>query len=459
MSRNKTGKQTSSHSIFMQPASDSPKPKVVVAYTSYPWDHAISTLRIAGPLQQADMNLIHGNVAADIYPERVSLGDLVLVQREFPGYYDKYEQIVSIARAEGKPIIYEIDDLLLEIPDEHPDSAIHYYTRALFPMLEAILEADVVTGSNPELCEYLRSLNPNTWLLPNYLDDSLWSFKLPSRHSNKTGLVIGYMGSDTHLPDLEYVSPVLQSILDRFGESIGFKFWGGHPPDVIRSHPNVEWIPLELPNYAEFASFFSQQECDIFIAPLIDSHFNRCKSPIKFLEYSSQGVPGVYSRVVPFESVVKHGENGFLASDLDEWGKYLVRLIENPDLRHQIAINAQETVRREWLLSDHAHEWLEVYEKALSPSHVKRIKDLGNRDVMIRALKQVYAWQREQDPDVNPKLLEKEREIAWLRAELDNIYNSNSWSFMQKMLKTRRFFVPEGSQREQVLKAILRRIT
>lgn len=415
-------------------------------------------MRIVGPLQRAGLELIRGNVIEDIHPERVSLGEVVLIQREFPEHYQDYEQIVALARSEGKPIIFEIDDLLLDLPEEHPDRAIHNYTKALFPMLEAILEADAVTASNPELCEYLRSLNPNTWLLPNYLEDALWPLDASPENAGNPPIVVGYMGSNTHLPDLEQVSPVLLHLIERFGENIYLKFWGGQPPETIRINPRVEWIPLHMNDYAEFAAFFSHQQCDIFIAPLIDSQFNRCKSPIKFLEYSSRGIPGVYSRVAPFESVVQHGINGFLAATLDEWEENLVRLIEDPDLRSKLGMRALETVKREWLLSQHAHQWPEVYAQALSPSNIERSKKSKSTEVMIKALKQLYAWQREQYLELNPELIRKEQEIARLRAELDNIYKSNSWAFVQKMQLIRRFFVPEGSRREQALKSVLQKL-
>jgi len=43
----------------------------------------------------------------------------------------------------GKPLVYEIDDLLLELPDVHPDRAIDYYTPAILPILHAIASADL----------------------------------------------------------------------------------------------------------------------------------------------------------------------------------------------------------------------------------------------------------------------------------------------------------------------------
>ncbi len=103
------------------------------------------------------------------------------------------------------------------------------------------------------------------------------------------------------------------------------------------------------------------QRWDIFLAPLEDSLFNRCKSGLKFLEYSALGIPGVYSRLEPYAELVIHGENGFLAADLSEWGEFLRRLILDPELRLGIGKAAKETVANQWLLDTHAAQWQECY--------------------------------------------------------------------------------------------------
>ena len=104
-------------------------------------------------------------------------------------------------------------------------------------------------------------------------------------------------------------------------------------------------------------------DVDIFIAPLIDNLFNRCKSHIKFLEYTSLGVPGVYSRLEPYSDIVTDTENGLLATSLDEWYTQIVRLIDEPELGYKLANNAQNTIKEKWLMSKNAHLWMSTYEK------------------------------------------------------------------------------------------------
>ncbi|MBE0411812.1 MAG: hypothetical protein IBX69_18955, partial [Anaerolineales bacterium] len=78
------------------------------------------SLRITGPAEQAGLNLIKGNDGEDISPEAVLRGDLVVIQRDFPRHWKSFEEICRLARANQKPIIYDLDDLLLDLPEEHP---------------------------------------------------------------------------------------------------------------------------------------------------------------------------------------------------------------------------------------------------------------------------------------------------------------------------------------------------
>jgi processive 1,2-diacylglycerol beta-glucosyltransferase len=436
----------------------------VVGYSAYRWEHALTTLRIVHPLQQAGLQFIPGNLLSDINLDNVSLADVVVVQREFPDAYEIYEQIAARAHAEGKPLVYEIDDLLLEIPDEHPDRLLDYYTPSLFSILRAVVEADLVTTTTPALQSYLRPFNPNITLLPNTLDDSLWSIRPPrppvnsqSPKPNPTPVTIGYMGSDTHSPDLQTLLPAFLGLLRRYGQNISFRFWGGEPPAELRVHSNVEHIPLAIASYVDFAAFFSQVEADIFIAPLNDSLFNRCKSPLKYFEYSSQGFPGVYSRIFPYESVITHGKNGLLASTPEEWETCLAQLIDDPPLRYQLALEAQRDVQAHWLLSQHAYKWKEAYQKAAALATRPDQGDLdrqNTRQIFVRAASQVRGWHHKMYRQIilrDQQILDLQAQLVQKDREIQEIQGSTGWKLVQAAWRVRRVLIPPGSRRERLL--------
>lgn len=440
-------------------------------------------IRITGPAQLVGWPVIHGNEWENgnlhIWPERISASDAVIIQRDFPRHVDAYKEVIAEARAQDKVIVYEIDDLLSELPEVHPD--FHQYKKVRASILTAIIEADAVTCSTPAIAEYVRDFNPHVWVLPNYLNDNLWHLRTITRPTGGPAdkpLTIGYLGTHSHRPDLEMVIPTLVRILERYGDAIRLRLWGISPQSDLIGRNNVEWLSLGMVDYAQFASYFSKQECDIFIAPLLDNQFNRSKSSLKFLEYSVLGVAGVYSQIKPYESVVVQGVNGFLANTPDEWEVYLTRLIENPDLRYQMGLEAQATLKRDWLLSDQAPEWASTFEKLYTS-----IKEVQKSKTEGQIAKKYFQWQREDEAEIanlkakiadlktslvengqaiqelNETISEKDLLIHIYNEQIGAIHNSTGWKLLEALYKIRLILAPRGSRRERLLHLTLQSLS
>lgn len=327
---------------------------------------ALAYMRLIGPLRQSGINIINGIENNQININCVSEGDVVIIQREFPKQFENYEKIIELARKERKPVVFDLDDLLLYLPENQPVRQNTRFGPSLLPMFQALMEADLVSVSTPKLRNVLAQYNDNVVVLPNYFDDNLWRLTPPVlKNSSSEMLTIGFMGTETHKPDLEYIAPVLLDLIKRYPEKLRFHFWGVRPTAALESLPQVESTPWYSFVYKDFAELFQTQSADIFIAPLVDNLFNRCKSSLKFFEYSALGAPGVFSRLDPYEEVVTHGHDGLLASSLDEWESCLIQLVENDELRLQLATNAQATIRKKWLLSQNAFHWEEAFQSAI----------------------------------------------------------------------------------------------
>jgi len=345
----------------------SPLPiKNIVLYTNS-GDYSLAVLRVLGPARKLGVNVIRGVHNSQINVDAVRAGDVILVQRDFPLNLDAYEQVLALARSLGKPVIFDLDDLLFELPENHPDRLRFHFTDALLPMLQAVMEADLVTVATIPLREYLLPFNRNIAVIPNYLNDDLWQFNSPLMPVTGEGkIIIGYMGGHSHRPDLLLVLPALLNLEKKFPGKILYQFWGIEPPTELAPYSKVDWCPPGSLLYADFVAYFLTQTADIVIAPLGDNLFNSCKSSIKYLEYGAFGSPGVYSRVQPYSDIITDGEDGFLAATLAEWERYLSNLIESRDLRIRVALNAQRKIKENWLLSQNAHHQLQVYTDAVT---------------------------------------------------------------------------------------------
>jgi glycosyltransferase involved in cell wall biosynthesis len=318
-------------------------------------------MRLLGPsyLQDFEVNSIKND---DLISEKqISKFHLFIIDRDAPRNYHRFKEILKFAHKCEIPIVYDIDDYLLELPENHPDRKSFIYSSSLLPMFEALLLADYVTVSTKKLKETLSTFNPNIYILPNFLDDSLWPIHLPIQRKTTKPITIGYMGSESHKPDIEWITPVLEKINQTHLGEINFHFYGIKPPEQFLSLPNVNHSSIKTYNYKEFIKDFNLLDVDIFIAPLIDNSFNQCKSPIKFFEYSTMGVPGVFSFVEPYKNIVNDGENGLLAKSLDDWFQKLETLIQDPNLCYKLAKNAQKAVQSNWLMSENAQLWTETY--------------------------------------------------------------------------------------------------
>jgi glycosyltransferase involved in cell wall biosynthesis len=396
---------------------------------------AMGYLRIVSPYTKAGYEIIPGLQNNEILFEPIETSDIIVIQRNFPVRYADYEKIINRARKHNKPVIFDLDDLFFHLPEHHPDRKNHTFASSLVPMFQAVMDADLVTVTSPILKKALIKFNPNIKVLPNYLDDNIWHFQEPVIGNKKTDeIVIGYMGTKSHQTDLLFILSVLDELLSIHGNGIKFRFWGVKPPEKFLSNPQVEWLPFFSMEYKKFAEFFQTQNADIFISPLIDNEFNKCKSPIKFFEYTSLGVPGVFSAIAPYSEVINHGETGLLAYSLEEWKNNLVDLIENPTLRYELAQNAQKYVGDTWLLSKN----ITKIEKILNEIYSSTKND-NQYSVVTRSINsQIYQYIESLEKNLfdNGQLIDQLRlEVEQLKNEIKGYYLSKSWQYTRPFRK------------------------
>jgi Glycosyl transferases group 1 len=230
----------------------------------------------------------------------------------------------------------------------------------------------------------------------------------------------------------------------------------------------VEWTPVNIDHYANFIQLFARQKVDIWIAPLRDNLFNRCKSQIKFLEYSYHAIPGVYSRLETYTSVVEDGVNGFLAGSLDEWKARLDKLIESAELRQKLGRAAQKTVRERWMLEQHAQAWAQAYQQVRTLTSqpprqpddtVRLIMGIGQQvDEYQTRLESEYdrmvVTLAERDATIHQlgkQLVELDRKAVTASNQLQEIQASRSWQMIQRLQRLRLRLIPPGSRFERLL--------
>jgi hypothetical protein len=107
-------------------------------------DESLAHLRLIGPIRQAGLRIIDGILDDQIQVDCISKGDIVVIQRDFPKRYNDYRKIIQIAHKKGKPVVFDLDDLLFFLPENHPGRQMQYYATYLLPMYQAMTEANFI---------------------------------------------------------------------------------------------------------------------------------------------------------------------------------------------------------------------------------------------------------------------------------------------------------------------------
>lgn len=334
------------------------------SYNQYP--SALEQYRIYSPLKQAGIEIIPGIRENQLALEAIDQAPLALIQRDFSRHFQEYQQVLERAHAQAKPVVLDLDDHLLALPQDHPDRISGVFADRLPALLHALLNVDAITVTTPVLRQALLPYNSRIFVLPNYLDAELWQFHEPKAVEDGAPVRILFMGTPTHQPDLELIAKALVHTAQKYGERVVFIFFGARPPSILQGAANVTYLPLHTYNYRDFLQEYQKLQAEIAIAPLQDNLFNRSKSAIKYFEYAALGLPGVFSALPPYTEVVHDGQDGFLAADPEEWEHKLELLIESPELRLQLARQAKEQVRQNWLIQGHGEEWQSAYDQILA---------------------------------------------------------------------------------------------
>ncbi|MEW6677854.1 MAG: glycosyltransferase [Pseudomonadota bacterium] len=295
-----------------------------------------------------------GNWSAEVVPD----ADIHVVTRIFPGADTQH--VLEALFASGKPVVYETDDLLLDLPADNLHAREY---AAHVPHIEAAMgRASALVASTPALAARLKSYNPNVHLLPNLVDYSLFERRPPD---NGRQVNIGVVGTSARDGDFAILEEALKRICTEYGKRIRIKFVGALPASWS-GHPNAEAVPF-TPDYGGYAARMKGLDLDIGLAPLADNAFNACKSPIKWLEFSALGAAGVFSHVPAYKDVIEQGKTGLLVDNqTDKWVNAIKLLIDYPEYRLELALAAQLKVYKEHALQNQVRRVHETYDGLLA---------------------------------------------------------------------------------------------
>jgi glycosyltransferase involved in cell wall biosynthesis len=302
-----------------------------------------TSILIIKPLLQLSLS---GSIKLQIVLEsavkqnQIAWADLVMFCRNTePRYSRNLEQIRQI----GVPYIYDLDDNFFELSDSTELGAYHRQPDRIALLREYIKNASLVRVYSQPMLDYIIPINGNAIKAFGPID-----FRRIDTAAKKTGnsikLVFPTSSYQTDL--LSIILPAIDKILREYKGKVEAHFWGVKPMDLSSKNWHFHRFIMD---YDRFLRRFSRWHYDIGLAPIRDDLFHNSKTNNKFREYGACGIAGIYSDVEVYSTSVQHGSTGFLVPNhTDCWHEAIVQLIENPDLRQKITMQAQEYVRRNY---------------------------------------------------------------------------------------------------------------
>ena len=272
-------------------------------------------------------------------------------------YTDELNRLISTARAKGKPVFFDVDDLvfdtaythlILNTLDQdlrHPNVWDHWF--AYIGRIGASLSlCDAVITTNEYLAHLAHGFSKKpTYVIPNFLNveqlrysSDIIKSKRASSYGRDGSIHIGYFsGTPTHTKDFGVVADFLAQMMAN-NDRLILRVVGFMEIDVLRPFAGrVERFSLQ--------DFLNLQrlvaEVELNIVPLVDNVFSNCKSELKYFEAAIAGTVTIATPTFTYRKAITDGVNGYLARSF-EWDEKIEAALASIDKYEQCAERAFE---------------------------------------------------------------------------------------------------------------------
>lgn len=245
-------------------------------------------------------------------------------------------EFVLSLQAQGKKVVYEIDDAFDCLEPWHPQYASYGQPARQEAIRAMMAQADAVQVSTPWLADRYRTHAKKIEVIPNLIELASWP---RADRLRKDGLFKAlWAGSPSHSGDLDLLIPVMSKFLGAHKDA-RLVLFGQEIRDARLPSDQVEHVPWC--EFEEYPFKLSEIDADAALAPLADVPFNHGKSNLRILQYWATGYPVVASKVGPYAEapcVVQ-------CSDPEEWLASLETLYQDKGFGRAMADEGFEAVK------------------------------------------------------------------------------------------------------------------
>lgn len=260
-------------------------------------------------------------------------------------YSDRLAGLVTRARNLGRLVIFDVDDLVVDINRAHllaysldqdldEDGTWDLWFGYIGRVSAMMHLCDRVIATNEYLASRITECsNKSVSILPNFINKEqlncsnlLLEAKKSNLFSRDDHIHVGYFsGSPSHNKDFEIAAPAISRIMATDKRVhlniVGFLDIRG---DISQFGDRIHRYPLQ--DYLGLQRLIATTE--INIAPLQDNLFTNCKSELKYFEAAVVGTNTIASPTFAFSGSIADGSNGWLSAN-HEWEEKLSLAIDS----------------------------------------------------------------------------------------------------------------------------------
>jgi glycosyltransferase involved in cell wall biosynthesis len=348
--------------------------------------------------------------------------DIVAFHRNIGNDFELGNNLIKELNALGVVTVCDIDDYWLPTK-EHPIHSVIKLHNIDKKIIENLKVAKYVTTTTILYADVIRKFNKNVFVFPNAINPNDPQFKEPTLPSDKVR--VGWLGGSSHLHDLMLLDKSFAS-LSKYRSKLQFVLCGFDTRGIVteinaetneQKKRNIKpeetvWATYEQIftqnysiidlDYKNFLLKFAQEtyegeenqsylrvwtkpvtsyaknysKFDISLAPIKNHVFNLMKSQLKVIEAGFYKKAIIASNLGPYTIDLKHAinKNGFGSGNallVDEnnnkydWGKYIEKLMKNPNLITDLGESLYETVKDKYSLITVTNNRAEFYKSII----------------------------------------------------------------------------------------------
>jgi hypothetical protein len=263
------------------------------------------------------------------------------------------------------PVVVDLDDLLMELPIDHPD----YGNINGRPLVDTLQTANEVVYSTPYLKAKLGHLNKSATVIENTIPEHVFkSYNTPNK-PYKTTFTVGWTGGQSHRSDILYTfEKGLREFLIE-NDDTRAHFHGLCPQELYRSLGAQVYFEPATVDYMDYHAICETYPFDVCLVGLVDHAFNHAKSDLRLIDMAPHNIPIIAS---PRSDFYKHKDRQIMlyaednSSEHMSWKDALQYAKDHPEEMKAMAARAKAYVLEERLSTVAAEKWFHVLERAMS---------------------------------------------------------------------------------------------